>query len=117
MGAREHYIRLGIRLGQEAAVGTKPESGKSATNAEPMVDLDDDDIKALVVLSGDVGHRYRAKEVAAALSVTDQRAQYRLDRLVKTGDAVRQIISRMQVEHGYEITPKGRDTLVRRGLL
>lgn len=62
----------------------------------------------------------RAEDAAKALSIPLQRVLYHLDRLEQSHNADRfslYPLNPMSLEYGFKITAKGRETLVKRGLL
>jgi hypothetical protein len=73
--------------------------------------LDDDDIAALRLLADEKKPSYFADEIAATMKVKRQRAQYHMDRLIESATAVQNLAG------AYFITPRGRATLVKLGLL
>ena len=75
-----------------------------------------DDLMALQILGSEF-RGYRVGELATALSVPKQKAQYHLDRLSTSGNAHRSVLDLLSGDHAYAISPKGREILVKRGLL
>lgn len=87
-----------------------------AWKQESDTGLTGDDLRALRILGSEL-RPFHMHELAGALSITRQQAMFHVDRLLASGHAHRGSIDLLRGDHGYEITAKGRDTLVKRGLL
>jgi len=60
---------------------------------------------------------HSARTIAGMLSINPQKAQYYIDNLLASGHATRNVLGMLGSDTAYTVTPKGRATLVRLGLL